>query len=158
MNEPSAEIYSLLIPLSTGRLLVPRACVAEIAGYQTPTLMPGAPPWYLGLVLWNGRQAPLVSFEGMCADAIPEVSTRSRIVLFHALGERLECGAFGIVAQGFPQLVRVGADVIRPDSGYAVPEGHPVLCRVRMMNETPRIPDLTRLETQIADETSVTTA
>ena len=156
MNEQSNEIYSLLIPLSGGRLLVPRACVAEIAGYQTPTSMPGAPPWYLGLVLWNSRQVPLVSFEGLCADAIPEVSTRSRIVLFHALGERLEGGVFGIVAQGFPQLVRVGADVIRPDSGYAVPEGHPVLCRVRMMNETPRIPDLARLESQIADETSVT--
>ena len=156
MNEQSNEIYSLLIPLSGGRLLVPRACVAEIAGYQAPASMPGAPPWYLGLVLWNSRQVPLVSFEGMCADAIPEVSTRSRIVLFHALGERLEGGVFGIVAQGFPQLVRVGADVIRPDSGYAVPEGHPVLCRVRMMNETPRIPDLARLESQIADETSVT--
>jgi chemosensory pili system protein ChpC len=156
MNEQSNEIYSLLIPLSGGRLLVPRACVAEIAGYQTPASMPGAPPWYLGLVLWNSRQVPLVSFEGLCADAIPEVSTRSRIVLFHALGERLEGGVFGIVAQGFPQLVRVGADVIRPDSGYAVPEGHPVLCRVRMMNETPRIPDLARLESQIADETSVT--
>ncbi len=158
MNEQSTEIYSLLIPLSGGRLLVPRACVAEIAGYQTPMLMPGAPPWYLGLVLWNSRQVPLASFEGLCADAIPEVSTRSRIVLFHALGERLEGGVFGIVAQGFPQLVRVGADVIRPDSGYAVPEGHPVLCRVRMMNETPRIPDLARLEMQIADETSVTPA
>jgi len=155
MNEQSNEIYSLLIPLSGGRLLVPRACVAEIAGYQTPASMPGAPPWYLGLVLWNSRQVPLVSFEGLCADAIPEVSTRSRIVLFHALGERLEGGVFGIVAQGFPQLVRVGADVIRPDSGYAVPEGHPVLCRVRMMNETPRIPDLQRLESLIADETSV---
>ncbi len=156
MNEGSNEIYSLLIPLSGGRLLVPRACVAEIAGYQTPASMPGAPPWYLGLVLWNSRQVPLVSFEGLCADAIPEVSTRSRIVLFHALGERLDGGVFGIVAQGFPQLVRVGADVIRPDSGYAVPEGHPVLCRVRMMNETPRIPDLARLESQIAEETSVT--
>jgi chemosensory pili system protein ChpC len=57
MSEASGEIYSLLIPLSGGRLLVPRACVAEIAGYQTPSIMPGAPPWYLGLVLWNGRQA-----------------------------------------------------------------------------------------------------
>lgn len=155
MSEPSGEIYSLLIPLGGGRLLVPRACVVEIAGYQTPTTMPGAPPWYLGLVAWSGKQAPLVSFEGLCGDVVPEVSSRSRIVLFHALGERLESGVFGIVAQGFPQLVRVGADVIRPDSGYAVPEQHPVLCRVRMMNETPRIPDLQRLETLIADETSV---
>ena len=156
MSDPATEIYSLLIPLGGSRLLVPRACVAEIAGFQVPTVMPGAPPWYLGLVSWNGRTVPLVSFEGLCGDPVPEVSSRSRIVLFHTLGERLEAGIFGIVSQGFPQLVRVGADVVRPDPGYAVPEQHPVLCRVRMLNETPRIPDLERLEALIADETSVT--
>jgi hypothetical protein len=31
----------------------------------------------------------------------------------------------------------------------------PVLCQVRMSNETPLIPDLERLEAMIADETSV---
>ncbi len=54
-----------------GRLLVPRACVAEIAGYQVPATMIGAPPWYLGLVSWNGRQVPLVSFEGAVRAADP---------------------------------------------------------------------------------------
>jgi len=158
MNETGGEIYSLLVPLAGSRLLVPRACVAEIAGYQPPTSMPGAPPWYLGVVSWTGRQAPLISFEGLCGDPIPEVSSRTRIVLFHAIGERLDSGVFGIVAQGFPQLVRVGQDVIRPDAAYAVPAQDPVLCRVRMMNETPRIPDLERIETLIADETSATPA
>ncbi len=37
-----------------------------------------------------------------------------------------------------------------------MPEGDPVVCRVRMLNETPWIPDLERLEIMIADETSVT--
>jgi len=41
MNEPAGEIYSLLVPLATGRLLVPRACVAEITGYQAPASMAG---------------------------------------------------------------------------------------------------------------------
>jgi chemosensory pili system protein ChpC len=158
MSETAAEIYSLLVPLAGGRLLIPRACVAEITGFQPPALMAGAPPWYLGLVSWNGRPAPLVSFEGVCGELIPEISSRSRIVLLHALGERLESGVFAIVSQGFPQLVRVSSEVIRPDPGYAVPAADPVLCRVRMMNETPRIPDLERLETLIADETSVAPA
>ena len=155
MSEAGSEIYSLLVPLAAGRLLVPRACVAEITGFQVPTAMVGAPPWYLGLVSWNGRQIPVVSFEGLCREPAPAPGTRSRLVVLHALGERVDAGAYALVAQGFPQLVRVNADVIQPDPGYAVPEGDPVICRVRMLNETPWIPDLDRLEILIADETSV---
>jgi chemosensory pili system protein ChpC len=155
MSEPGGEIYSLLVPLASGRLLLPRACVAEIAGYQVPSAMIGAPPWYLGLVSWNSRQVPLVSFEGLCGQAIPAANSRSRLVVLHALGERLEAGAYAIVSQGFPQLVRVSAEVIRPDPSYAVAETDPVLCRVRMLNETPWIPDLERIEIMVADETSV---
>ena len=155
MSEAGGEIYSLLVPLANGRLLLPRACVAEITGYQEPASMAGAPPWYLGLVQWNGRQIPLVSFEGLCRQSAPVVSSRSRLVVLHALGERIDAGAYAIVAQGFPQLVRVNAEVIRPDSAYAVPESDPVICRVRMLNETPWIPDLDRLEILIADETTV---
>jgi chemosensory pili system protein ChpC len=156
MSAAGAEIYSLLIPLANARLLLPRACVAEIAGYQVPATMVGAPPWYLGLVSWNGRQVPLVSFEGLCRQPAPPASARSRLVVLHALGERVDAGAYAIMAQGFPQLVRVNVDVIRPDPAYVVPENDPVICRVRMLNETPLIPDLERLETLIADETTAT--
>ncbi len=45
-------VYGLLLPLLDERLLVPRACVAEVTGYQ-PRRMPGAPPWYLGTSGWN---------------------------------------------------------------------------------------------------------
>ena len=155
MSEAGGEIYSLLIPLANGRLLVPRACVAEITGYQLPATMAGAPPWYLGLVAWNGRQIPVVSFEGLCRQPAPAAGARSRLVVLHALGERVDAGAYALVAQGFQQLVRVSADVIRSDPAYAVPENDPVICRVRMLNETPWIPDLDRLEILIADETSV---
>lgn len=155
MSEAGSEIYSLLVPLANGRLLVPRACVAEIAGYQVPATMVGAPPWYLGLVNWNGRQVPLVSFEGMCGQPTPAITPRSRLLVLHALGDRVDAGAYALVSQGFPQLVRVSAEVIQPDMSAAVPEGDPVVCRVRMLNETPWIPDLERLEVMIADETSV---
>jgi len=134
---------------------VPRACVAEVAGYQLPHAMEAAPPWYLGLVTWNGRSLPLVSFEGACGLRIPPAGPRSRVVVFHALGGHVEVGYFGIVSQGFPQLVRVSNDVVRPDNSRSFPERTPVLCQVRMLNETPLLPDLERLELMIAEETSV---
>ena len=55
MVERISEIYSLLIPLLDGRLIIPRSCVAEVVGFQTPSEMPGAPPWYLGMFAWGSR-------------------------------------------------------------------------------------------------------
>jgi chemosensory pili system protein ChpC len=155
MTERIAEVYSLLIPLADSRLLVPRACVAEVIGYQIPAPMESAPPWYLGVVNWNARTVPLVSFEGACGLVIPATGNRSRIVVFHALAGKAESGFISIVSQGFPQLVRVSNDVVRSDNSRSFPDRMPVLCQVRMLNETPLIPDLERLESLIADETSV---
>ncbi len=155
MSERIAEIYSLLIPLADARLLVPRTCVAEVIGYQPPVPTESAPPWYLGLVNWNARTLPLVSFECTCGLTLPATSGRSRVVVFHALNGRLEVGYFGIVSQGFPQLVRVSNDVVRSDHSRSFPERSPVLCQIHMLNETPLVPDLERLELMIAEETSV---
>jgi chemosensory pili system protein ChpC len=155
MSERVLEIYSLLIPLAEGRLIVPRACVAEVVGFQVPSEMTGAPPWYIGTVPWNGKAVPLVSFEGACGQNIPPASGRTRVVVFHCLGTRLDGGNFAVVSQGFPQLVRVSSDVVRPDNSRVFPERAPVICQVRMVNETPLVPDLERLEEMIAEETRV---
>ena len=47
--------------------------------------------------------------------------------------------------------------MIRPDPTRGFSERSPVICQVRMVNETPLIPDLQRLEQMIAEETSVMT-
>jgi len=155
MSDLRDELYSLLVPLAGERLIVPRACVAEVIGYQAPSDMTNAPPWYLGLVSWNGRNVPIVSFEGTLGLTLPSVSSRTRIVIFHAAGGKLQSGYFGMLTQGFPQLVRVNADVIRPDPSRSFPERSPVICQVRMVNETPLIPALECLAQMIAEETSV---
>jgi chemosensory pili system protein ChpC len=155
MTERIAEVYSLLIPLADARLLVPRACVAEVIGYQAAVPVDHSPPWYLGIVNWNARALPLVSFEGACGLLVPLASNRSRIVVFHALAGRAESHYIAIVSQGFPQLVRVSNDVVRPDNSRSFPDRMPVLCQVRMLNETPLVPDLERLEAMIAEETAV---
>ena len=62
---------------------------------------------------------------------------------------------FALVSQGFPQLVRVSSDVVRPDNSRVFAERAPVICQIRMVNETPLVPDLQRLEEMIAEETSI---
>ncbi|MDP9084814.1 MAG: chemotaxis protein CheW [Pseudomonadota bacterium] len=155
MSDLGDELYSLLVPLAGERLIVPRACVAEVIGYQTPAEMTNAPPWYAGLISWSSRSVPVVWFEGTFGQALPGISSRTRIVIFHSPGGKLDSGYFGMLTQGFPQLVRVNADVIRPDTSRSFAERSPVICQVRMVNETPLIPDLQRLEQMIAEETSV---
>ncbi len=155
MSDLREELYSLLVPLAGERLIVPRACVAEVIGYQPPAEMTNAPPWYAGLVSWSGRSVPVVSFEGAFGQTLPVITTRTRIVVFHAPSGKLQAGCFGILTHGFPQLVRVNADIIRPDPTRSFPERSPIICQVRMINETRLLPDLERLEQMIAEDTSV---
>jgi chemosensory pili system protein ChpC len=150
------EFYGLLVPLADERLLVPRSCTAEVVAWSTPTPMSGAPPWYLGTVMWNGRTIPIISFEAALGRPVPQPTGRTRIVVLHALGDRLPSGHFGVMTQGFPQLVRLNQDIIKPDHTRDFSDRSPVICALRMVNENPLIPDFDHLEDLIADETSVT--
>jgi hypothetical protein len=96
---------------------------------------------------------PVVSFEACCGRSIPEPSGRTRIVLLHSLTP--DAAPVGILAQGFPQHVRVSADVLKGDDSRVFGERMPVICQVRMISEYPLIPDLERLEQMIGEETRV---
>jgi chemosensory pili system protein ChpC len=150
---PSNELYSLLVPLAHERLIVPRACVAEVITWQAPEKMEGAPPWHLGTIHWSGRPVPVISFEGVCGQTPPPPGTRTRIVIFVGLSNQITGGYFGVITQGFPQLVRVNADVVKPDPSRSFPDHGPILCQVRMLNESPLVPDFEHLEQMISEET-----
>jgi len=152
MNTAAEELYSLLVPLSEDRLIVPRACVAEVVRFAEPEHAVGAPEWMLGTINWNGRVLPVVSFEGARGGDVPDITSRTRIVVFYANAEKLATGHFGMLTQGFPQLVRVNKEVLKLESTEGWPEFAPVLCRVRMINEYPLIPNLERLEDMLARE------
>ena len=152
MSDDTQELYSLLVPLSEDRLIVPRACVVEVVRFTKPDTEVGAHSWMLGTVNWNGRDLPVASFEGALGKEVPVATGRTRIVVFYATTGQLKSGYFGVLTQGFPQLVRVNKDVLQLDAAEGWPETAPVLCRVKMINEFPLIPDLERLENMLADE------
>ena len=152
MSAESQELYSLLIPLAEERLIVPRACVAEVVRFTNPDQEEGAHDWMMGTVIWNGRALPVVSFEGALGKDKPVATGRTRIVVFYASTGQLKTGFFGVLTQGFPQLVRVNEDVLQLHTSEGWPKGAPVHCRVKMINEFPLIPDLERLEAMLARE------
>ena len=152
MQAAGEETYCLLLPLAEDRLLLPRSCVTEVINYQAPAPMEGAPPWYLGTVAWGGRRVPLISVEAACGRALPRTSGRTRIVVMQGITGQTG-GHFAVLTQGFPQLVRLSADVVHPDDSRSFGERSPVISQVRMVNEFPLIPDFERIEEMIAEET-----
>lgn len=150
--DDSHELYSLLIPLAQERLIVPRACIAEVITWQQPEAVEGTPPWYLGTIHWSGRPVPVISFEGLCGQQMPQPGSRTRIVVFVGLSSQISSGYFGVITQGFPQLVRVNPDIVKADPSRTFTDRGPVLCQVRMLNESPLIPDFDCIEQMISEE------
>ena len=151
-QEPK-ELYSLLIPLKTERLLVPRMCVAEVIAFADAARdrRDDHPDWFLGTIEWNGQRLPVVSFDDPQLEERRTKRSRARVVVFHAITQELRGGYYGVLTQGFPQLVRVNPDVLGVDTEQPLPERQPVLCRARMIHEYPLIPDVERIERMIAD-------
>ncbi|HEY8520511.1 MAG TPA: chemotaxis protein CheW [Gammaproteobacteria bacterium] len=146
------ELYSLLIPLEGERLLVPRMCVAEVIAFAETERDRERefPDWFLGTLDWNGRRLPVVSFA-VARTEEPRKRSRTRVVVFHAITNELKGGYYGLLTQGFPQLVRVNRDVLGLDRELPLPEGLPAICRARMIHEYPLIPDVERIERMLAE-------
>lgn len=146
------ELYSLLVPLVDERLIVPRACVAEVVRYTPPVQQDGNQNWMLGSISWNGRDLPVIAFEGAIGKDVPAPTGRTRVVVFYSSTGGVRSGFFGVLTQGFPQLVRVNEEVLQLEATDGWPDGAPILCRVKMINEFPLIPNLEMLEEMIAGE------
>ena len=153
MSSDDEELYSLLVPLADERLIVPRACVAEVVRYSPPAGAAGGPDWILGNISWNGRELPVIAFEGAIGKDVPAPTGRTRVVVFHSTTGNVRPGFFGILTQGFPQLVRVNEEVLKLEATEGWADGAPVLCRVKMINEFPLIPDLEAIEGRLAEQT-----
>ena len=153
MGPDHKELYSLLIPLQNERLLVPRMCVAEVIAFADTARSrdDAAPEWFLGAIEWNNRRVPVVSFDIGKGEERKSKRSRTRVVVFHAITQELKGGYYGILTQGFPQLVRVNPDVLGLETEQPLPVSFPALCRARMIHEYPLIPDVERLEKMIAE-------
>ncbi len=146
----SNDIYSLLIPLHAQRMLLPRANVSEVTGYRKCEPVEGAPRWLLGCFRFEGQVVPLVSFERAIGVEPPPDGGRARIVLVRTLTDQLSAPCIGIVTYGFPQLVRLNPAGLALDESVSWPADVPVLCQLRMLNQTPLVPDIEQLETMVA--------
>ncbi|TDJ47526.1 MAG: chemotaxis protein CheW [Gammaproteobacteria bacterium] len=151
MQSQVEELYSLLVPLHQGRLIVPRSCISEVIRYSPAEQARSGPDWFRGYVQWSDQRIPVVRMEDLCGLEPAEPGGRTRLAIFSCLSDVIEGGAFGLLTEGFPQLVRVNREVMEVHDENAWPDNGPIICQIRMINEYPLIPDLERLEELIAE-------
>ncbi len=143
------ELYSLLLPLREERLIIPRSCVAEVVRY-TPTADANLDNWLRDTIAWRERQVPVVSYEALLGLEQPKAGGRTRVVVFNPILGAANCPPYGVLAEGFPQMVRVNSEVVQTDQNYRQADDVPVICRINMLSEQALIPDLEMLESRIA--------
>lgn len=154
------EVYSLLLPVAGGRMILPRVSVAEVTGFVKPKNRPeNAPAWLLGNMTWQGQEIPMLSFEAACGREVPELGRRSRIAIVQTIGGYLQPSVFALVTQGYPYLIRVNPGVLQvEDSDPEADADKPVLVRLRIANERPVVPDLEQLERMLAKALGIDTS
>lgn len=142
-------IRSLLIPMEDGYLLIPGTVVAEVTGYSEPEPMEGDhPSWLLGQFNWRGQQVPLIAFERVNGHASALPTTRIRVIVLKALGDRPELPYFALVAQGIPRLLNVHPDGIE-DLEEPMDDTPGVIMAVLAHGEPAFIPDMEYLEDEV---------
>ncbi len=155
MNQAVDELYSLLVPLNQHRLIVPRVCVAEVVRFMMDASVDDGPSWLRGRLRWNDQDIPVISFEELAGLPHAQPGGRTRVAVFNGITKAPRTAAYGMLTEGFPQLVRVNREVMEPDTRYPWPDDGPIICQIRMINEYPLIPDLERVEQLIAEQDQV---
>ncbi|MGH8273092.1 MAG: chemotaxis protein CheW [Gammaproteobacteria bacterium] len=147
MSETQRELFCILVPLGSGKLILPRSLIEEVRSLGVPEPVEGMPPWVLGRVRWRGNPIPLVAVEPLLGVQIPERSRRSRMVIVRTPEGTLASGVMGILAQGFPYILRVTPELLKR---AVAPENENILAEIALGRERPVVPDLPALAAETA--------
>ncbi|MDJ0738918.1 MAG: chemotaxis protein CheW [Gammaproteobacteria bacterium] len=139
----------MLIPMRSGRLLLPSTAVAEVIGYRTPDHRDDQPGWLQGTVSWHQRDIPVLDFERLIGRAELSAGIRQRIAVCYAIGGRATWPLIGLVAQGIPRLMRVSQQSIQVASGEQA-GAKPIRMTLSIAGENLIVPDLEFLQGQLA--------
>ena len=149
----SNDIRGVLVQIEGARLLMPNATISEVLSFAAPDAVEGAPDWLLGRIRWRGWQVPLLSFARMSGTAQEGGGLGSKVLVLKALGGDPALPHFALLTQGFPRLVTVSRDALRPMDGddAAAPMPGGVLMRVVLNGDPAWIPDLGAIEVALRE-------
>lgn len=132
-------IYCQVLPVVGRRLLVAHGVVVEVLPVPEVTGSGAVTP---AMIRWGGRELPLLSFESLCGDSVPDTTPRTRVAVLQLPGSAGKPVHAGLLIQGYPQMVPVEQDQLEALPSMAADGGAPVLFRVRFARGEMLIPDL----------------
>ena len=151
MIDKEAGLYSFLVPLGEESILVPQISVAEVIKFTPPKMIIDTKDWFLGFLSWNDKKIPVVIFNEAIGIKNNFIDPK-RIIIFYSIGVGTTFSYFGLAANNIPQLLHVNERVLKFDSEYSDKDKVPILCRLKMANEFPLIPNFDLLEEMIDEE------
>jgi chemosensory pili system protein ChpC len=144
-------LFAVLIQIDADALLLPNAAVSEVTAMDRfEPAEKGAPPWLAGWHTTAERRIPVLSFEGLCGQAQPQSHKRQRVVIVNPVGQRVHGGAFALLAQGHPHLLTLKREAIAAIPLRPADREEMTLSRVRVAGQEAVIPDLERIESELA--------
>jgi chemosensory pili system protein ChpC len=147
MSEDRRELFCILLPLGSGKLVLPRSVVEEVRSLGEPTPVADMPPWLLGRVRWRDEAIPLVAMEALMGASVPERSRRSRMVIVRAPKGTLKPSVIAILAQGFPYILRVTPGLLKRGDNR---DDESLLTEIALGTEHPVVPDLPALAGEVS--------
>ena len=140
------EVQCVVIPLTSGSLLLPNVCVAEILPWRRIKPLPDAPDWFAGVLGWRGEMLPVVSYEAL-AEGMGDSNPRGRcMIVMNRSSGSWGTAFYALIASGLPRLVAVAAEDLDGEChGSSVYEA----LRVELGTELVVIPDLPQLEQEL---------
>lgn len=147
----SQALHTVLLALSGDTLILPNSSVGEVMPADRVVKDEKAPAWLAGQVDWDQRRVPVLRFETLNGAPPPaEASRRERVVILHTLGVHWPSALVGIITQGYPHLVSVNQNALRPADLLDTDRADLILARTRIGAQLAAIPDLATLEADLA--------
>lgn len=148
MTNVSNAIHGLLLPVY-GTMLLPHATVAEVITHSHTESVSRAPVWLTGMLSWRGGKIPLIFFESMCGEPLPDAPAKGqKIAVLKTLGADPALPFIALVVQGIPRTIKIDIEELADDTGHE--SAHPFIAKyVRVKGQSAYIPNMDSLEDAI---------
>lgn len=146
MANQNSFVRSLLVPVSSGLLLLPTAVIAEVAPAQeAQQVADNQPDWLSGLIDWRNQRVPLLNLNNLLS--LPETETKAkgvRTVVLYGLESSQTMPFYAFRAIDVPRTLNVTSETLTHPTEE---QNKGLIFRVRIGNdESAWLPDLTYFE------------
>lgn len=107
--EAFKEVRSLVLPLQGLQLVLPDSVILQIIGSSEIAPIADAPSWMLGVITWQKRTIPVLSFE-KAANYQYEQEQDPRILVLKSLNNIEKMPFYAITLTGIPHPIRLNEE------------------------------------------------